>query len=275
VGENVDKELIGKRVAVEPAIYCYECEFCRSGKYNICPNVKFLGTPPVFGAYSEYITMPVKNIIPIPDEVSYEGGVMLEPLTICYHGIERIGREKIKKAKAITIIGCGPIGLSMIALIRNITDAMIFALDRIDYRLEKAKALGANYTYNIEETPFLDNILSKTKYGSDITIEAAGEESSMYNASEVTAPGGTVLIAGIPDTDNIIINAHSTRKKELDIKLLRRSNFNELEASEYLKNNKEIVNSMITHNFALKDIKKGFDLVANYSDGAIKVIINP
>jgi L-iditol 2-dehydrogenase len=122
---------------------------------------------------------------------------------------------------------------------------------------------------------YVKAIKEKTGYGVDIAIEAAGDTEAMYNASEISAPGATVLIAGIPENDNIEVNAHNTRRKELDIKLLRRSNFNEKEALEHLLKYRKEMNSIITHRFPLEDIQKGFEIIKDYKDNAIKIIINP
>jgi L-iditol 2-dehydrogenase len=275
IGDKVEIALKGQRVAVEPAIYCYNCRFCRSGNYNICPNVKFLGTPPVFGAFSEYIIMPKKNITPIPEIVSYDEAIMLEPLTIGFHALERIDKDKLKTAKDIAIIGAGPIGLTILSILKDKTLANIIVIDKLDYRLKKAKELGADEVYNSDNIDYVKAIEEKTGFGVDIAIEAAGDTEAMYNASEISAPGATVLIAGIPENDNIEVNAHNTRRKELDIKLLRRSNFNEKEALEHLLKYRKEMNSIITHRFPLEDIQKGFEIIKDYKDNAIKIIINP
>lgn len=274
-GDDVDQKLKGKRVFIEPAIYCYTCKYCKSGQYNICPNVGFLGTPPVYGAYAEYIKMPTANIIPIPDEISYDEAVMLEPITIGFHAINRIGIKKIEKADNIAIFGCGPIGLTILSILRSMTNVPIFALDRLDYRLKIAKELGGTFTYNVDNTKFIDMIRKETLLGVDIAIEAAGDQNAIYKAAEACAPSATLLIAGIPKEDNIIIDAHATRRKELDIKLLRRSNSNTSEALEFLIKNKSVINTIITHKLPLKDIEKGFKLVSKYADNVIKVILNP
>src|SRR3990172_8123577 len=88
VGAGVDSALVGRRVAIEPAMHCGRCPFCLKGDTNLCPKVRFLGHPPVDGAYREMMTHPAEFIFPLPDSIDDETGAMLEPLSIAVHVVD-------------------------------------------------------------------------------------------------------------------------------------------------------------------------------------------
>jgi L-iditol 2-dehydrogenase len=271
-GSDVVKARPGMRVVVEPAIYCYECRFCREGRYNICPNVGFLGTPPVQGAYSEYLVVPQENVFEIPAGMSFEEAVLLEPLTIAFHAVKL---ADLKEEHDVAVFGCGTIGLNILSAIRDITKGRIFAIDRLDYRLEAARRLGADYIINSDRHDPVKFVIENTEYGVERCFEAAGSVEAMKIAAEMTSFGGIVVLGGIPEEDEIRINAHSSRRKELDIRFLRRSNGEIGDAVRHLTRHRDLASAIITHVLPLDEIVQGFELTANYDDNAIKVLINP
>lgn len=272
VGSGIDSNLVGTRVAVEPAIYCYKCRFCLEGMYNICENVEFLGTPPIQGAYSEYLVIPEKNVLAIPNEISFDDAVLLEPLAIAFHALKR---SDLNPGDDVAIYGCGTVGLSILSVIRERTKGKVFAIDKLNYRLDIAREFGADYTINSDEIDPVNFILKSTHYGVQRSFEAAGSIEAMKNAADITSSGGTVILGGIPEEDNVCFDAHTSRRKELDIKFLRRSNFETVDAVKHFLKNKGIDSKIITHKIPLEEIATGFEMTKNYSNNAIKVIINP
>ncbi len=112
-GVVMDGELKGKRVAVDPIITCGHCEFCRSGRTNLCPDMQNAGERDLSGGLCEYITWPTKLLYVLPDDFTSQDGAMLEPLGIGIHAIEL---ESFLPGDRVGIFGCGPIGLVLIQL---------------------------------------------------------------------------------------------------------------------------------------------------------------
>jgi L-iditol 2-dehydrogenase len=271
-GPSAKKFKPGDRVIIEPAIPCGKCRFCKSGKQNICPDVLFLGTPPKLGAYCEYMAMPEENLIKLPDSMSFDQGVMAEPLAIAVYATKI---SNLKKGMTVAIFGCGTIGLSILLAAKAAGAKKIFVSEPLDNKLQVAKQFGADYLINPAVTDPVKFIFNNTnKLGVDCSYEAAGNISAMAQAIEVCMPDGVAVISGIPIEDNIQFNAHTARRKGMTIKLLRRSNHTTGRAVNLIKSGIVDVKPIITHRIRLDEIDRGFKLLSDYSDNVIKVIIN-
>ena len=108
VGEGCKELKVGDRVALEPGITCGECEFCKSGRYNLCPDVQFLATPPVQGCYEDYIAYPENMCFKLPDNVSTKEGALVEPLSV---GLHAANQGEVGLGDTVIILGGGCIGL--------------------------------------------------------------------------------------------------------------------------------------------------------------------
>ncbi|RLE14520.1 NAD(P)-dependent alcohol dehydrogenase, partial [Candidatus Aerophobetes bacterium] len=140
VGEEVKNLQIGDKVALEPGIPCRRCIYCKTGRYNLCPEIRFMATPPVNGAFVEYVAHPADFVFKLPENVSYEEATLFEPLAV---GLYSVVRAKVGFGGKILILGAGPIGLSTLQAAINIGGGRITVADIYDFRLEKAKELGA------------------------------------------------------------------------------------------------------------------------------------
>src|SRR5690606_17228743 len=105
VGNGVRRVRVGDRVAIEPGVTCRKCEWCKTGRYNLCPEVKFHATPPVDGTLCDHVVMPDDFVTVLPDHVSYEEGAMLEPLSVAIHACRR---GRVEPGKSLLITGAGP-----------------------------------------------------------------------------------------------------------------------------------------------------------------------
>ncbi len=271
LGKGVKGFRIGQRVVVEPAIPCGNCEVCREGRENICPDVRFLGTPPVDGAFCEYIVMPEENVFPLPNQLSYAEGVMMEPLAI---GVYAVKLARLIPGETVAILGSGPIGLATLLAAKAAGAVLIFATDLIPERLNVAKKIGAHHTFNPEKEDIVKIITELTKgRGADVTFEAAGKEETVNQALKITALGGRVMIIGIPEADAITYEPHQMRRKELLIQNVRRSLRTTGTSIKLVKEGLINLKPLITHYYPLEKISEAFELVSEYRNGVIKAII--
>jgi len=271
VGKEVKNFKIGDRVAIEPGISCGKCEWCVRGKPNLCPFVKFLGTPPVNGAFRDYIVMPEKNLVKIPDGLGFEEGVLSEPLAIGLYGVKL---SKLEVGDDVAILGVGPIGLSTLFSVKVGGAKRIFVSDLLQPRLEFAKKIGADFVFLAKKEDVVGEILKLTDgRGVDIAYEAAGEEETFKQITEIARIGGKSVIYGIPADDKIEFTAHIVRRKELTVINVRRSAHTTFLALELMKNSNLPFSSIITHRFPFEKIEEGLNLVAEYRDGVIKAIV--
>lgn len=264
--------LDGLRVAVDPAVPCDTCEYCLDGKPNLCPDHYFAGHAPYDGALREYMTWPMKTMVPVSDRFSDEDIAMLEPLGVAIHTVD-LGH--IKPGMTVGIYGCGPIGLLAIQVARAAGASEIIATDVLPHRVEAAKDLGADRVFLASpEGDERAQILNVThKDGVDVALEIAGENVAVETAIETAKPGGRIVLCGIPTVNKISFNAASARRKGLSIMMVRRMKHVYPRAIKLVEAGQVDVHSVVSHRFPLEKASEAFDL-AQKREG-LKIIINP
>jgi L-iditol 2-dehydrogenase len=271
IGSAVTSVKIGDKVAVEPAMPCWKCDQCLQGRPHTCRKLKFLGCPgQAPGCLSEYITMPSECCFKIKDTTSFEQAAIVEPLSIGYYAV----KQSIDLAgKDIGILGCGPIGLSVMIPALTQKPNKIFITDKIDKRLELAKNHGASWVGNPAKTDIESEIINEAPGLLDVVFECCGEQEALDNALNLLKPGGKLMLIGIPTVDRISFSIDQLRRKEICIQNVRRQNECVQPAIDMIENGTD-VDFMVTHHFDFKDSKAAFDLVASYDDGVVKAMIN-
>ena len=260
----------GERVAVDPSITCGVCEYCKRGDPNLCENLIFAGHGNQDGALREQMAWPRRCLFPIPDQMSYTDGVMLEPLGIAIHAVDL---AHLKVGMSVGVFGCGPIGLLILQLARLAGVNKILATDILPHRVEAARALGADETHLVEDN-FGDRELALLDGRElDVVFEAAGENTAVEMAIAAACPGGKVILVGIPPDDRISFTASLARRKGLTLKLVRRMKLTYPRAIQLIESGKVNVRSLVTHTFSLEHAAEAFAVAAR-RDG-LKVIINP
>jgi L-iditol 2-dehydrogenase len=269
LGPGIIHLKVGDRVALEPADSCGICYLCQTGRPNCCASVKFLGSPPIAGVYEEYHVFKEHLCVPIPDNVSYEIAALLEPLAV---GIHAVDMSNMKMGSRIFIAGCGPIGLLTAVSARAAGASFIAMTDPIPERRALALKLGADMVIDPAEKNAKEKIISAAEM-IDIAFEAVGVQDSIDDATLIVRPGGTVVIIGIPTVDRISLYPHPLRRKELNIIMSRRSNFNLEPAIRLLAAGTFDLSAIITHKYAIDELGEAMKKVHNYQDGVNKAMI--
>ena len=273
VAEDVDGALLGKRVAIEPTLSCGRCECCLRGDPNLCTEYQFVGLPPHPGVMQERLIHPAALVEPLPDSVSDEQAVMLEPLAIALWGVD-LGHVKLGQSAAV--LGCGVLGGLTLMLLARMGCRPLIATDKLDYRLDLVRELGATHVINAGKANVGDEVASITgRRGCDLVFEAAGAETTPDDMVRIAAPGGRCVVIGITDSDRFAFTHGLARRKGLTICLLRRSRLTLPRAIDLVAYGKLPVEKLVTHRFPLRDVHAAFELVANYRDGVIKAMIAP
>ncbi len=273
VGENVTNVKRGDRVAIEPGFPCGRCYFCKIGKYNLCPNVKFYGAPPYHGAFREYAPADSAFVYKLPERLSYEEGALIEPLAVGMQGVQRCNLED---GSIIAVFGCGPVGLLTMQIAKASGAAIAIAIDILDYRLEVAEKLGADYVVNATKEDVMKKIMSLTDdRGVDVVFEVSGSPKAFENALRVVRSGGTIVQIGIFEEEEIPLKPALLIDKELDIKgVFRYANAYE-PAIRLAASGKVKLKPLITHTFPLDRIQEAFKVVMERIGNPIKVIVKP
>jgi L-iditol 2-dehydrogenase len=272
VGSGVKRVKPGDSIAIEPAMPCRTCDQCLSGRHHTCRKLKFLGCPgQAEGCLMEYIVMPEDSCFPLKGSLTTDHGSISEPLAIGVYSVRKSGGVKGKKTG---ILGFGPIGMSvMLAAMAEGADSF-FITDKIEQRLSIAGKSGNVFTSNPEKEDVIDKLLKKESLGLDVVFECCGQQEALDQAIEILKPGGRLIVVGIPEFDNWIVNVEKTRRKEISLQFIRRQVDCVETALSLMETGKIIIGNMITHRFPFSKTKEAFDLVAGYSDGVMKAMID-
>ena len=271
LAEDVEGLRVGDCVAIEPGIPCEQCTMCRTGRYNLCPDVRFLGHPPTPGAYRELMAYPAKWCHRMPGSLSSDDGAMIEPLAIAVFAVDE---APVRTGDTVAILGCGPVGLLILQVARAAGAGRILASEPIEARRRFALALGADRVFDPGSQDVGEEILAATGgAGADLAVEAAGAPDTFAQAICALRREGTALFAGIPEGDEIAIPIHTARRRAIRIVNLRRFRWTYPRAIQAVERGRVDVRSMATHRFKLEDVREAFGLVSDYRDGVVRAMI--
>ena len=263
-------ELRGRRVAVDPAVPCGECEFCLEGNPNFCTHMHFAGHGADDGAMRECLSWPTSNLYPLPDSINDAEGALLEPLGVAIHAVD-LGH--IRPGMSVAILGNGPIGLMTLQMARLAGAIDLYATELLPHRIDAAKHFGATAVYKADGSEAAQILAATGKRGVDVVFETAGENAAVEAAMAVAKPGATVVLVGIPSDDRTSFTASMARRKGLTIRMSRRMKRTYPRAIKLVERGLVDVRSMVSHHYALADSSQAFE-AALRRDG-IKIVIEP
>jgi len=271
VGRGVKSLKKGDRVAVEPGVPCRRCLPCRTGRYNLCRDVVFLATPPVDGAYCEYITSPEDFTFKIPPNMTFEEGAMIEPLSV---GVHACNRGQVKSGDAVVVLGAGPIGLVTLQAARAYGATRVIAADVDSKRLALAKKLGATDVVNAKKKDAVKEVLRLTGgLGVDIAFETAGAVPTTQQTIGVVRTGGVIVWVGLAATDIFPIDVMTAICKEVDIRGIFRYANTYPRAIALVAQKRVNVKALITRRFPLAQVPAALAFAAEQGRKAIKIMI--
>lgn len=270
LGADVTGVRVGQRVTVIPHLICGKCYGCKLGKSNLCENLKFIGCQSE-GAMAEYLAVPAEMIVPLPAEIDFEEGALIEPLAV---GVHAVNRSNLKQGNRVLIYGAGPIGLLTLQAAKAKGAGEVIIADLSDWRLRKAKELGASYIIN----PAKENLKEYLKAhfpaeGIDLIFECVGAAQTIQEAIEIARKGSQIIVVGVFGKE-VPIKMGWVQDHELDLLgscSYVREDF--LEAIELIQQKKVNVQSLITNRFPLTKIAEAYKLIEKERDKILKVLI--
>jgi len=273
-GSNVTSLQVGDKVAIEPGVPCRLCNFCKTGVYNLCPDMQFCATPPVHGNLARYYVHAADFCYKLPPSVSLEEGALMEPLAVGVHACRRAG---VSLGKRVLICGAGPIGLVNLLTAQAMGASDVVITDIMENRLEVARNMGATHVYKVgtgktaeQMSAEVESLLGGNK--PDITIECSGVEASIRFGIFSTKSGGCLVLVGLgkPEVTMPIVNA---AVREVDIRGIFRYANCYPTAIAMVATGKLDVKPLITHRFQLEETLQAFETAKTGAGGAIKVMI--
>lgn len=271
VGKDVNNLKIGDRVALEPGITCGECEFCKSGKYNLCPDVEFLATPPYHGCLMNYIAFPENMCFKLPDSISTKEGALIEPLAV---GMHAASQGDVQLGNSVVILGAGCIGLVTMLACKAYGATDITVVDVMQKRLDLALELGATRIINAREEDVTKKIEEVTNgRGVDIVLETAGNKVTIQQTAYIVKKGGRIVLVGLAPEDIIEYNFAKIMNKEVTIKSVFRYRNIYPKAIQAVAKGLIDISKIVTHEFTFEETEKAFDFVIHNKNDVVKAVI--
>ena len=271
IGENVKNLKLGDRVALEPGKTCGNCEFCKKGLYNLCPDVVFFATPPVDGVFQEYVAHEAALCFKLPDNMTTLEGALIEPLAVGFHaaiqGDAHLGQTAV-------VMGAGCIGLVSILALKARGVNNIYVVDIIEKRLQKALEVGATAVINGKEENTVERMMQLTEgRGFDLGIETAGTQITATQLIQGANKGATIVFVGYSASGEMTLPIGTALDKELTFKTVFRYRNIYPMAIEAVASGKIDIQKVVTDYFELDDIQQALTTCVEDKSNIVKGII--
>lgn len=272
VGAAVKHVSAGDRVAVDPAFPCRACDQCRTGRFHTCRKLLFMGVPDQApGALAERSVVPAACCFKIPDAVSLDKAMLVEPLSV---GLHAVRLAQLAPGAKIAVLGTGPIGLSVLLCAKATVACTTVATDLLDERLAVARQSGADATINARQGDVRTECARAGVPEFDVVFECSGDPACVDQSQSLLRPGGTLMLVGIPPVDAVSFNPHPMRRNELRFQNVRRQNGCVEPVIRLIAEGRLDPAPLVTHHFPMEQVSTAFEMVAGYRDGVIKAVID-
>lgn len=270
-GKNVKHLKVGDRVALEPGRTCGHCEFYKTGRYNLCPDVVFFATPPVDGVFQEYVAHEAGLCFKLPDNVSTLEGALIEPLAVGFHAANQGGAHAGQTA---VVTGSGCIGLVSMMALKAMGVSKVYVADIMQKRLDKAMELGADGVINSSETDAVQRVRELTGgAGCDLVIETAGTEITTRQAIAMTKKGAAIVLVGYSKTGELTLPVSMALDKELTIKTIFRYRHIYPMAIDAVASGRVNLKGLATHIFDFDDMQSAMDQSVSDKANVVKAVV--
>ncbi len=261
LGTGADPGLMGRRVSIEPGVPCRRCQQCHRGRYNLCPNMRFMATPPIDGAFAEYVVMPADFVYPVPDSVSDDAAALLEPLSV---GIWCNQKGAVTPGSRVLITGAGPIGLVALQVALVFGAGEVLVSDVSPDRLAIAERFGG--------TPIDARSADLTGADVDTVLECSGAPAAMATGFRAAGRAARVVLVGMGPAD-VSVPLEVIQQRELIVTgTFRYANTWPL-ALDLVTRGAVDLDALVTGHFALAQTVDA--LGASSDPRQIKAIVNP
>lgn len=269
-GQGVTRFKSGDRVVVEPVLVCGTCSPCREGTYGYCDNLSFHYRRGQ-GALTRYFLAPEEFTYPLPAHLSYEAGALIEPLAVAVHAVKR---ANVQMGEKVLVLGAGAIGILVAALCRLVGAEEVITADLADFRLEKAKQMGATRTINTQRDA-LDELIRKLigGRGVDKSFECVGIEKTLLQAMESLRKGGVATVLGIFEEPRVTLPSTLFVAKEITVQGAQGYCWDFRTALGLTQ--RIDLTQLVTHIFPLEQVSEAFAAALRPEDQPLKVLIRP
>ena len=262
VGSEVTSLKVGDRVAMEPGVPCRHCFRCKSGKYNLCPEMAFASTPPYDGTLTKFYAIPADFCYALPAHVSLEAGALVEPSAVAVHVVRQ---GEVSPGKSVVVFGAGPIGLLCASVARGFGANKVVVVDIQEQRLQFAQSwvpcgcdIFVPQRIRAKETADALKREAGLENGADVVLEATGAEPCIQAGIAVCRRGGTYVQAGM-GRDEVTFPIAAACTGELNVKGSFRYGSGDYQlAVEMISQGKLDVEKLVSEKFRFEEAEKAF-----------------
>jgi len=270
LGENVSDLFPGDLVTVQPAIGCGMCDRCREGFVARCDTLSFIGGA-LPGAGSEFLAVPARHVIKIPEEITPDQAAMTEPLAVAVHAVEQAPNLK---EKDVLIVGGGAIGNLIAQVARLYEPRRLIVAERVAFRRNILTDLSIEVIEPLSDAPIEDQVRRLMGKQPDVSFECAGTASALNACIRATRRGGHVVVLGVyeddPKTEMILV-----QDKELTLTGSLMYTWDDFHGAIRLMEQKRVsLEPLITHHVSFDNWIEGYRLLMQHPDETLKVIVD-
>jgi L-iditol 2-dehydrogenase len=268
----------GSRVAVCPLIPCLHCPYCQAGDYNLCMNLKEIGSTSN-GGFAQYVTIPeqlirIGGLVPVPDSLTNEEAALLEPLACCLNSVSRI--LPVAKQRSVVIIGDGPMGLIHLQLFKRLSSSRVAIVGKVPSRMEKSRAMGADavFAYSPQIVADVLDFAGASSSGAGAVVIATSNPVAFELAAKVSGKNSMInIFAGMPSGQTFLLDVNWLHYNQISITGTFSSTPKMLEEATRIAADKAIdLSAIVTHKYSLSEIEKAIDVTEKYY--GLRAVIN-
>lgn len=271
LGEGVDDLHVGDKVTIQPQMVCGKCYACTHGKYNLCESLKVMGFQTT-GVASTYFCTDRNRVTRLPEDMSYDQGAMIEPLSVAIHAAKRF--PQLQGAR-VAVIGAGPIGILVAQSVKALSAEKVMVTDISDFRLAKAKECGVDYVYNTRHNDFGQCL--EASFGSDkadVIYDCAGNDITMAQAIKYARKGSTIILvavySGMASVDLAVLNDHEL---DLNTTMMYRSDDYD-DAIQLASEGRIVLEPLISKTFAFCEYADAYRYIEANRETSMKILID-
>lgn len=268
LGPDVETLFVGQRISIEPGVPDFTCSECKAGRYNLCPRMVFFGTPPIDGAFAQYVLVHEAMSYPIPDAVSDDAAALLEPVSVAVWSCTKAG---VRPGSRVLVTGAGPIGLLVTQVARAFGATCVVVTDVNAHRLVLAARLGATRTIDVSSRDFAAAFDDGS--APDVFIDASGVPAVVEAGVRALARTGRAVLVGM-GADEVALPVSRIQNFELTVTgTFRYANTWPI-ALELVRSGQVDVDTLVTHRVGLADVESALT-AASRDATAVKVVVRP
>jgi L-iditol 2-dehydrogenase len=267
----------GSRVAICPLIPCLQCPHCKIGDYNLCINLREIGSTSD-GGFAQYVTIPEQlirmgGLVPVPDNLTDEEAALLEPLACCLNSYSRM--LPVAKESPVVIIGDGPMGLIHLQLFKRLSSSRVAIVGKVPLRMKKARTMGADAVFAYSRDIALDVLdFAGASSGAGVIVIATSNPIAFELATKVAARNSKInVFAGMPSGQTFLLDSNWLHYNQISITGTFSSTPKMLNEATRIASEKTIdLSAIVTHKYSLSEIEEAIEVTEKYH--GLRAVIN-